>query len=231
MIHYHGTPITPRSVLYELTGKNFCVSYSDKRDVEICHQIGQSVMLDNGAYSFWKRGQAADWIGYMAWVSPWLRYPTTWAVIPDVVDGGESENDLLISEWMRGMRSFRQAAPVWHLHESLDRLVRLTRGFDRVCFGSSGLYSRVGSLSWKNRINEAFNAVCKNGAVPCWVHMLRGMSQSGGPYPFASVDSADVARNHEQAHGKALKMANQWDALQCPANWKIVETAAVLVND
>jgi hypothetical protein len=53
MIHYHGTPITPRSVLFELAGRCFCVPYSDPRDVAICHEIGQSVMIDNGA--FYKR--------------------------------------------------------------------------------------------------------------------------------------------------------------------------------
>lgn len=54
MIHYHGTPITPRAVLHELAGRNFCVPFSDARDVGICHEIGQSVMIDNGAFSFWK---------------------------------------------------------------------------------------------------------------------------------------------------------------------------------
>jgi hypothetical protein len=32
-------------------------------------------------------------------------------------------------------------APVWHLHESLDRLRRLCDYTNRVCFGSSGAYA------------------------------------------------------------------------------------------
>lgn len=50
-LHYHGTPITPRKVLEQLAGACFCVSFAEPRDVERVHQIGQSVMLDNGAFS------------------------------------------------------------------------------------------------------------------------------------------------------------------------------------
>jgi hypothetical protein len=55
VIHYHGTPITPRAKLLELAGRFFCVRYGEHRDVDIAHEIGQGVMLDNGAYSFWRQ--------------------------------------------------------------------------------------------------------------------------------------------------------------------------------
>ncbi len=51
MIHYHGTPITPKERLYELAGRHFCVSYAAPGDLRRCHELGQSVMLDNGAFS------------------------------------------------------------------------------------------------------------------------------------------------------------------------------------
>lgn len=219
MIHYHGTPITPRRVLYELAGKNFCVSFANPQDVKVCHEIGQSVLIDNGAWPTYSSGIVADWSGFMTWVREWLDYPTTWAIIPDVIDGSESENDHLISLWLQTMGTFKQAAPVWHLHESLARLKRLVRGFDRVCFGSSGDYARVSSPSWNNRVNEAFNAICVGGRVPCWIHMLRGMSLTGSIYPFASVDSTDVARNHNRKNN-AKEMAEMWDVRQNPARWE-----------
>ena len=50
MIHYHGTPITPIEVLYTLAGRHFCVSHMRPEDVQRCHNIGQGVMLDNGAF-------------------------------------------------------------------------------------------------------------------------------------------------------------------------------------
>jgi hypothetical protein len=60
MIHYHGTPISPISALLEMHGRHFCVSHAAPDDVARCHQIGQSVMLDNGAFSAWKTGKTVD---------------------------------------------------------------------------------------------------------------------------------------------------------------------------
>ena len=38
--------------------------------------------------SVWRAGKIADWPAYYAWCERWLDYRTTWAVIPDVIDGG-----------------------------------------------------------------------------------------------------------------------------------------------
>jgi hypothetical protein len=223
MIHYHGTPITPRAKLLEMAGRNFCVPFSDPRDMETCHQIGQSVMIDNGAFLYWKRNKLQDtprdWSPYYKWVRPWLDFHTTWCVIPDVIDGTESDNGYLLGKWFAHFGTYRQAAPVWHLHESFDYLLRLTAGFDKVCFGSSGEYAAIGTTSWKNRINEAFNIICRgSGRTPAWIHMLRGMSLAGSDYPFSSVDSTDVAQNHWIKDNPDEK-ASKWDARQCPAVW------------
>lgn len=218
MIHYHGTPITPRSVLYQLAGRNFCVSFAKPQDDKVCHQIGQSVMLDNGAYSVWRKGITVDWDAWWEWAEPWLQFPTTWAVLPDTIDGDEEDNDRLLAEWA-WMTAGYQTAPVWHLHESLGRVERLAATYGRVCFGSSGAYAIVGSEPWRHRITEAFDAISEpSGRVP-WVHMLRGMSLSGDVFPFASVDSTDIGRNHNRDHNNARKMADRWDAMQCPGTW------------
>ncbi len=225
MIHYHGTPITPVRILHELAGRHFCVSFADSRDIAVCHDIGQSVMIDNGAYTYWQRNRIQNtvrtWSAYYTWVRPWLDYQTTWCVIPDLIDGSEQENDAMIQEWCSkvGMLGFR-AAPVWHIHESIDRLWHLVAGWPRVCFGSSGDYAQVGSPRWNNRMNAVFNEICRgSGTPPAWIHMLRGMSLSGSIYPFASVDSTDIARNHEQVQGRAPRMAHSWDGINNPARW------------
>ncbi len=214
MIHYHGTPITPRDILLDLAGCNFCVSFAAPAQVEICHQIGQSVMLDNGAFSFWNKKKPTNWPGYMDWAEPWLDYQTTWAVIPDVIGGTAEENDVLLVDWFK--RGLKRGAPVWHLHEPLDRLQRLCQVFPRVCFGSSAEYRNVGSVTWHRRMEEAFNSI---DGTDVWLHMLRGMKMSGSDYPFSSVDSADVAVNHHRPQNTALKMVRRWDALQNPAKW------------
>ena len=56
MIHFHGTPITPRAQLLRLAGKHFCVSFAEPRDADTCLAIGQSVLWDNGAFSIYTRG-------------------------------------------------------------------------------------------------------------------------------------------------------------------------------
>jgi hypothetical protein len=222
MIHYHGTPITPRSALLTLAGRCFCVSFAQTQDIRACHEVGQSVMLDNGAFTFWRQGGVPDWDAYMEWAEEWLDFHTTWAVIPDVIEGSEEENDALLVKWFQ--RRLRGGAPVWHLHESLERLRRLAHGYERVCFGSSGAYRVVGSDAWHRRIEQAFNTISEpSGRIDCWVHMLRGMSLSGDVYPFASVDSTDVARNHNRLQNTAVKLAARWDGRQCPARWTKVE--------
>ncbi len=215
MIHYHGTPITPVAALYELAGRHFCVSHAAPQDVARVHQIGQSVMLDNGAFSAWKRGYEPSWGDYYDWADQWLAYPTTWAVIPDVVDGGSQLQDALLRQWPHGDRG----APVWHMDEPLDRLLRLTDEWARVCIGSTAEFSEVLAPSWQRRMDELWTAVSARHRRLPWLHMLRGMQLSGRHYPFASVDSTDIAQNHHRAQNAPRKMADRWDAMQTPCKW------------
>lgn len=218
-MHYHGTPITPRSVLMELAGRNFCVSFADPRDVKVCHQIGQSVMLDNGAYTVWRQGGTVDWDAWAEWAKPWLAYKTTFAILPDSIQGDEFENDLLCSRYAWELAGCGRVMPVWHLHERLERLSRLTDQFGWVAFGSSGAYSVIGTDAWERRIDTAFNTLVDDFGIVPWVHMLRGMAMSEWHWPFASVDSTDIARNHNREHNNARQMADRWDSQQCPARW------------
>lgn len=219
-MHYHGGPITPRTVLHEMAGRCFCVSYADPRDIEVCHEIGQSVMLDNGAFSFWRQRTPTDWPGYYRWCARWLDHWTTWAVIPDVIDGTEAENDRLIAEWPFGARG----APVWHMHESLDRLRWLVAGWPLVCIGSSGEYATLNTPAWRRRMAEAMDVATDARGVPFTrLHMLRGLDFAGGPYPFFSADSTNVARNHKGSHRQRPRSvrlhADEIDARQTPARW------------
>lgn len=173
-------------------------------------------MLDNGAFSAWKRGYEPDWAAFYSWCDKWLSFPTTWAVIPDVVDGGSQLQDALVKQWPFGDRG----APVWHMDEPLDRLLRLVGEWPKTCIGSTAEYAVVGSERWHIRMTEIFNAIEQRNAKTPWLHMLRGMQMSGSIYPFASVDSTDIAQNHNRPQNTALDMADRWDAAQCPGEWK-----------
>jgi hypothetical protein len=222
-IHYHGTPITPIGKFMELVGCHFCVSYAHPGDVVRAHKYGQTVLLDNGAFSFWKTGKHTDWPGYYDWADCWLCYPTTWAIIPDVIKGEVAENERLISQWPHGERG----APVWHLHENIFRLLELLDAWPRVCFGSSGQYGEVLSTAWCRKVDEAWNAIVQRHRRTPWVHMLRGMQCSKYEWPFASVDSTDVARNHNRPQNEPEEMARRWDQQQCPPIWLPRESLAL----
>ena len=216
-MHLHGTPITPLSVLYTLAGRSFCVSHLRPEQMALVHGIGQSVMADNGAFSKWKRGAETDWPGYYAWTDRWLDYQTTWAVIPDEINAPSQMQDALINEWPHGKR---QAAPVWHLDEPIYRLLRLCeQGWNRVCMGSTAEYRVVLSDPWRRRMDECWDAIAITFGRPPPIHMLRGMQLAGREWPFASLDSTDVAQNHNRPQNTARAMADRWDAMQCPARW------------
>ena len=215
MLHYHGTPISPVAELLTLSGKCFCVSHIRPDDIVRAHQIGQSVMLDNGAFSKWKSGKETNWPGYYEWCDHWIHYPTTWAVIPDVINAGTQEQDALIREWPFGFRG----APVWHMDEPLSRLLRLCDDWPRVCVGSTDVYATVLSPQWERKMDEMWNELLKRHSRTPWMHMLRGMQLSGMRWPFASVDSTDVAQNHHLPHRGAKKMAERWDSMQTPRIW------------
>lgn len=210
-IHYHGTPITPISALTSLRGRHFCVSYVAPQDVDRCHELGQSVMLDNGAFTRWKSKHRTEWSGYFNWCERWLRHPTTWAVIPDVIDADVKVQDALIRQWPFGHRG----APVWHMNEPIARLLKLCDEWPRVCIGSAQEYSTIMSPEWWVRIEEAFEKMLAGRRFIPNTHMLRGMNCVGRGIPFASVDSSDLARNHHRKQNDLKSMAQRWDGIQC----------------
>lgn len=214
MIHYHGTPLTPRAELLKMSGKHFCVSFANPSDAEWCMSHGQSVMWDNGAFTAFTQGKVFDRMAFAKWVEPRLGHPH-WAIIPDVIDGTVEDQRAAAKDWPYAREL---SAPVWHMGLPVDWLLELSDGWPRVCFGSSGRYWQVGSEAWSRRADEAFNALSKRGTLP-WVHMLRGMDLAGDKWPFASADSVNVARNFKDRRVCPERMARVIDGRQCPIKW------------
>lgn len=230
MIHYHGGPITPMEVFYTLAGKCFCVSHFRPEQVERMHEIGQSVLLDCGAYSKWKSNKPTDWPAYYEWCERWLDYPTTWAIIPDVIGAGSQEQDALIREWPHG----HKGAPVYHLDADVtmpvSRLLRLLDEWPRVCIGWAEKDLPILGDEYRRAMDRIWNEIAQRHRRTPWVHKLRGMQLSGLEWPFASVDSTDVAQNHNRPQNIARKMADRWDAAQCPPRWSHREPHPDLFN-
>jgi hypothetical protein len=197
MIHYHGLPVTPATAAARLlAGRHAFVSFAHPEQLDIATELCQSFAVDNGAFTAWKSGKAiTDWSPFYEWVGSLKSHPGfDFAVIPDVIDGDEIANDDLIREWPHEKHF---SAPVWHMHESIERLFDLAHFWPRVCIGSSGAYAQIGTPQWWTRISEALNSICdEHGRPATRLHGLRMLDPAlFTKLPFASADSTNIGRN------------------------------------
>jgi hypothetical protein len=199
MLHYHGTPLSSHANAAKvLTGRHALVSFATAGDalVAVCAEVCQSLVGDCGAFTSWRSGNPiTDWTDCYRWYERLLKFPNCdWAIIPDVIDGDEDANDALLAAWPFGAS---RGVPVWHYHESLDRLGRLCAGWPRVALGSSGEYAAVGSPAWWRRTDEAMGVACDSEGYPhVKLHGLRMLDPDVfRRLPLASADSCNAGRN------------------------------------
>ena len=196
MIHYHGTPVggSRQDTARFLMGRHALVPFPRQDDMGAVAEVCQSFVFDNGAFTVWKQGGKLDVDGYMTWCEEWHKHPGfDWALIPDVIEGNESDNDALICDWPKSIRG----VPVWHMHESIDRLVRLGNEWSFVALGSSGVWATPGTEAWWQRMTLAMNALCDDkGRPPCRLHGLRMLDpRVFSRLPLSSADSTNAAVN------------------------------------
>ena len=197
MIHYHGLPITPATAAVSaINAGHAFVSFRHKSQWSLAVDVCQSYAIDNGAFSAWMAEETVtNWEQYYEWAYECMVTPNCdFAVIPDVIDGDEAANDKLLNEWPLP-KLF--GAPVWHMHENLDRLARLTVEYPRVCIGSSGKFSTVGNEIWWQRIGEAMSQCCNMAGQPlCKLHGMRMLNpEIFTKIPLSSADSTNIGRN------------------------------------
>jgi hypothetical protein len=237
MIPYHGLPMWPQTDMpAAFKGRHAMVSFEHPDQIEAAAEICQSVVLDNGAYSAWRSGRPHDFSGYQDWCRKWLKHPAVdWCVIPDSIDGTEQENERLIAQWfaMGDRIPLDRSVPVYHLHESLERLAILANAYPRIALGSSGVFQQPGSDAWWSRIAQIMAVVCDaDGCPKVRLHGLRMLDPVIFSHiPFASVDSCNVARNvgFDQAWNgpyaprsramRALIMMDRIEGHACAARW------------
>lgn len=196
MKHFHGTPLTPTADMAKaFATRHAMVSYAHPQQMEIAAEVCQSVVLDNGAFPSWVAGKEYDFDGYAEWAEKWIKHPCIeWCVIPDKIDGDEADNDALIRDW--GLKK-SLSVPVYHMHESIDRLVRLAADFPLVAIGSSGDFRVVGDMAWWLRMADLMEAICDDEGRPATkLHGLRMLDPGVfSKLPLSSADSTNVARN------------------------------------
>lgn len=196
MIHYHGTPMGGKSVdrVRFIQGRHGLVSFLYQEDIGLVADLSKSFILDNGAFSAWTKKLHINWDDYYTWVDFWHKHPGfSFALIPDVIGGSEEENDKLIEDFPSHLRG----VPVWHVHESIDRLIELSAKYSTVALGSSGEFKSPGSNVWWNRIKHVMDALCdEKGRPPCKLHGLRMLNPKVFTrLPLSSADSTNAVVN------------------------------------
>lgn len=236
MIHYHGLPITPETAAVRaIAAGHAFVSFAHQQNFGIAVAVCQSFAIDNGAFSAWRAGTPVqDWSSFYEWAAAAKRIPSCdFAVIPDVIDGSEAENDSLLMEWPLPIWF---GAPVWHMHESMDRLERLASRFPRVCIGSSGEFATIGTAAWWGQMARAMRVICNDDGEPlCKLHGLRMLNPDiFGKLPFASADSTNIGRNIgiDQAwkgsyppptkEARADVMRSRIESINAPRRWSFI---------
>jgi len=236
MKHYHGTPTggkADKSAEF-MVNRFVLIPWKRPDDLQRAMECSRGFIVDNSAFSFWSTGDKPNWGDYSKWVMDICSHPRfDFALIPDVIDGTPEENNNLIDFWLRTMKAV-PSCPVWHLHESIDRLRWLAANFERVAFGSSGEYAKPGQTDgWWNRMNEAFNAITlKSGYPICKVHGLRMLrADIVSKYPFSSCDSTNAVQNGTR-NGAAIGLDGYWgsvitanriESTQSPSVWEFIE--------
>lgn len=197
MMHYHGTPLSSlANAARVLSGRHAMASYATAGSyVDVIAAACQSCVLDCGAFTMWRSGRKYDLDGCYKWYGLYLPAPNCdWALIPDVIDGSEQQNDDLLKTW-----PFRRelGVPVWHYHESLTRLEQLAEEWPRVALGSSGEWPVPGRTDWWQRTDQAMRVVCDSEGRPrAKLHGLRMLDPDVFTrMPLASADSCNAGRN------------------------------------
>ena len=197
MIHYHGLPITPDTcAIRAVKSGHAFISFAHASQLGLAIEYCQSFAIDNGAFTAWMNGKPiTDWEPFYDWALDVLKFANCdFAVIPDVIDGTEKDNDEMLKDCPLPIWS---SVPVYHMHESLDRLERLINTYPRIALGSSGDFSYVGDSKWWNRINEMMRIACyEDGRPKAKMHGLRMLDPAVfTKLPLASADSTNIGRN------------------------------------
>ena len=197
VVHYHGTPIWGNKgevLKHAIKGSGAFVSYARPDQIKQCLKSASSIGIDNGAFSAWKRGLKIEWTEFYQWLMQYYFYDNVkFFIIPDDIEGSEEDNNILIRSVPTMFKG--KSVPVWHLHESLEKLDWLCRDFDRVAFGSSGEYATIRTKAWHKRMEQAFDVIAK-GNHKTKIHGLRMLDgRVLGNYPLTTADSTNLACN------------------------------------
>ena len=232
MIHYHHIDggMSKQEKSSFLLGRHGLASFVYQDCLSIALEMCQSIVLDNGAFTVWKQGGKVDVEGFTKWVEHLHKHPAfDWALIPDVIDGDDADNDAMLNDWPVHL----PGVPIWHMHEDISRLERLFNSYRVVALGSSGQWPNPGTESWWIRMGQALDYVCdENGRPPCKLHGLRMLDpRIFTKLPLSSADSINAVRRSNQSDrfgyyapptpsGRSMVVADRIESFSSASVWE-----------
>jgi hypothetical protein len=203
MIHYHGIAgFSNHQLVKFLPVRHVLISFAYKEHLEAAAEFASSFVLDNGAFTIWKKGGKLDIDGYINWCYQWHKHPSfDWCIIPDKIEGCEKENNELIADFPKDING----VPVWHFYESLEKLKWLTETYQKICIAPNGgpnnIYSKLGTTHFWSRIAQAMNILCDaEGKPKVKIHGLRLLNPELFRHiPLSSADSTNAVQNRNTA--------------------------------
>lgn len=196
MKKFYVTPVSPLAVFDKyLADKNLVISYLRPDNYRRAVKNNQIIYFDNGAFTFFRKKITPNYAKFYKFLEG---KTFQYFFIPDIIDGTEEQNDKLIQEVPEHLKN--KAIPVFHLHESLERLKILIKEWAYIALGSSGKYWKFGTKEWFARMDKIMQIVCdKDGKPLVKIHMLRCLNKDiFTKYPFYNGDSSNFARNHKR---------------------------------
>ncbi len=192
MIHYLCSPIYPRTLFDKvMPGRNALVSYYRNDQINLCEKVCNSILIDNGAYSYWNKGIIKNnWDNFYKWLETHPKRAGFF--IPDNIEGDPRINDFFIKEC-----PFKDGIPVFHSHDNLDKLEWIISDFKYMAISSS--YEKgIPNIELLQKLHNMMKIICdKDGYPKVKVHYLGSFNQNIlGRYPFYSCDSSEFNRDH-----------------------------------
>ena len=167
------------------------ISHARRDQQHLVLELCAGFCLDNGAFSAWRRGETVDWNKYQQWVLEMSTHPGyQFAILPDVVDGTEEENDALLDAW-----KLPCGVPVFHQGEDFNRLEWLMAHYPMIAISS--VEKSLPSVTFDEWMTECMKVLCRpNGTPRVRIHGLRMLNHKiFTKYPLYSADSSVVGQN------------------------------------
>lgn len=139
----------------KLEGKNILLSYAYNKDL-CSHFKNESLIMDSGAFTFWKNGQAIDVKKYAEYTKENIDHFEHF-IAPDVICGSEQENIFNLMQYVDIIQNQEKVMPVFHEGDTFDLLQEyISLGFKKIALGATVSRGKSCLTDWLDVVFKEF---------------------------------------------------------------------------